>query len=452
MKQYLSNAVVINEGALFPAGIFIVDDRIAAVCRHDSPEGRQREKECIAQSDSVTDLQGRYLAPGVIDAHVHFREPGATHKACIATESAAAALGGVTSFMDMPNNNPPAISREALENKAEIAARDSVVNYSFYIGATAGNLHEVLSCDFSKVCGVKVFMGSSTGSLLLEDSPALERLFAECPALIAVHCEDNAIISACLKEVRARYGDDIPFSAHADIRPAEACVKATGRAVALAEKYGSRLHVLHVSTAHEVAMLARAKALSAGISAETCVQYLFFDSSAYESLGPLVKCNPAVKSHADMLALRRAVRSGILDNISTDHAPHLLEEKRMPYMQSPSGIPLIQYSLPMMLDLAARGAFSLPLVVERMAHAPARLYGVVDRGYIREGYYADMVVFETGRPHAVRQAASRCGWAPVTKLRGSVVHTISNGRFVVRDGCLTGEKAALPLQFSQRVF
>lgn len=447
MKCYLKNATVINEGALFPAGIFIVDERIAAICRYDSHSGHEREQACIADSDSVLDLEGRYVAPGIIDAHVHFREPGATHKACIATESAAAALGGVTSFMDMPNNNPPAVSREALARKFEIAARDSVVNYSFYLGATADNLDEVLSCDYSKVCGVKVFMGSSTGNLLLDDDTAMDRLFAECPALIAVHSEDNAVIADCLQKARERYGEQIPFAAHPEIRPTEACVKATRKAVGLAEKYGTRLHVLHVSTAEETAMIADVKKRCKNVTAETCVQYLFFCSKDYEELGALVKCNPAIKSHRDMLALRRAVRSGVIDNISTDHAPHLKEEKCKPYLLSASGIPLIQYSLPMMLDLSDRGCFTLALVVERMAHAPARLYGVEERGFIREGYYADLVVFSTGRRHAVQPAASRCGWTPVSRLSGNVLHTIANGRFVVRDGQLTGERSGMPLRF-----
>ena len=275
MKFYLKNATVVNEGALFPAGIFIVDERIAAICRYDSPSGLEREQACIADSDSVYDLEGRYVAPGIIDAHVHFREPGATHKACIATESAAAALGGVTSFMDMPNNNPPAVSREALARKFEIAARDSVVNYSFYLGATADNLDEVLSCDFSKVCGVKVFMGSSTGNLLLDDDTAMARLFAECQSLVAVHAEDNVVIADCLQKARERYGEQIPFAAHPEIRPAQACVQATRKAVALAEKYGTRLHVLHVSTAEETAMIADVKKRRDNVTAETCVQYLF---------------------------------------------------------------------------------------------------------------------------------------------------------------------------------
>ena len=447
MKHYLKNATVVNEGALFPAGIFIVDERIAAVCRYDDASGMEREKACIADSDSVIDLQGKYVAPGIIDAHVHFREPGATHKACIATESAAAALGGVTSYMDMPNNNPPAVSREVLERKAEIAARDSVVNYSFYIGATADNLQEVLACDFSKVCGVKVFMGSSTGNLLLDDDAALTRLFAECPALIAVHSEDNGLIAKNLEAAKACFGDDIPFREHPNIRSSAACLLATSKAVLLAEKYGARLHVLHVSTAEEAELLADVKPDARNISAETCVQYLFFCDKDYDELGPLMKCNPAIKSHRDMLALRKAVRLGVIDNISTDHAPHLLEEKVKPYLQSASGIPLVQYSLPMMLDLADRGCFSLPLVVDRMAHAPARLYDIKDRGFIREGYYADMVVFTSGRRHAVAPAASRCGWAPVSRLSGSVVHTIANGTFVVRDGKLTGCKSAMPLSF-----
>ena len=447
MKHYLKNATVVNEGALFPAGIFIVDERIAAICRYDDASGIAKEKECIAASNSVIDLHGRYVAPGIIDAHVHFREPGATHKACIATESAAAALGGVTSFMDMPNNNPPAVSREALEHKFDIAAQDSVVNYSFYLGATADNLPEVLSCDFSKVCGVKVFMGSSTGNLLLDDDSAMDRLFAECPALIAVHSEDNAVIAECLRKARERYGDDIPFTAHPEIRPAEACVKATLKAVGLAEKYGTRLHILHVSTAEEAAIIASVKSRTSAVTAETCVQYLFFCDKDYAELGPLVKCNPAIKSHRDMLALRKAVRSGVIDNISTDHAPHLLEEKQRPYLHSASGIPLVQYSLAMMLDLADRGCFTLPMIVERMAHAPARLYKVQQRGFIREGYYADLVVFESGRRHPVQPVASRCGWTPVSRLSGSVLHTIANGRFVVRDGKLTGERSAMPLEF-----
>lgn len=448
MKLYLKNANIINGGALSFGGIFIVNDRIDTICIYGTPS--DKEHQCLIEADDVMDLEGRYVAPGVIDSHVHYREPGATHKGCIASESAAEALGGVTSFMDMPNNVPAAVDAASLENKFTIAAKDSTINYSFYIGATSDNLQELLSCDFSRVCGIKVFMGSSTGNLLLSDKARLEEIFSLTDALVAVHCEDNTIISKGLKEARRQYGANIPFRAHPQIRSAEACVNSTALALSLSAKYATRLHILHLSTAQEVEMVKQSKVYGMNVSAETCVQYLWFFDDAYDRLGALIKCNPAIKSRSDMLALRRAVRTGVIDTIATDHAPHLLEEKLMPYENSPSGIALGQFAFPMMVQMASQGSFSLPLVVEKMSHAPALTFGIEKRGFIREGYYADLVVFETTASHRIKNIASRCSWAPISSLKVSILHTIVNGHFVVKNGLLTGEKAAMELKFIKK--
>ena len=431
MRRILKNATIINEGLSFIGGIFVNDGVIADVFDYSLPEDCDREAALCCEGDEVMDLTGSYVAPGVIDTHVHFREPGATHKGCIATESTAAVAGGVTSFMDMPNNNPPATSAAALAAKFDIASRDSRANYGFYLGATDTNIDEV-ACA-SGACAVKMFLGSTTGNLLLDGDDAMRSVFERSPLLIAAHCEDNSIIAANLERYKARYGDAIPFSAHPAIRSAEACLASTRRAVEMALDTGARLHIMHVSTACEVEYLSHVMRHTDRITAETCVQYLWFSDEDYGLYGSRIKCNPAIKGASDRQALREAVRSGVISTISTDHAPHLLCEKQGGYMQAASGIPLVQYSLLMMLELAKAGVLPLPMVFEKMCHAPARLYGIEGRGFIRKGCFADLVVFDMERPGDV-QPLSRCGWSPLTDFSSSIVYTFVNGSIAAAAG------------------
>lgn len=435
----LKNAIIINEGLSFKGGIFVRDGIIADVFDYESTGDCAREG-AVAGAE-VWDLEGKYLAPGVIDTHVHFREPGATHKGCIASESAAAVAGGVTSYLDMPNNNPPATSAAALKAKFDIAARDSRANYGFYLGATDNNIDEVMAADTAGACAVKMFMGSSTGNLLVSNPASMLRVFEKSPLPIAVHAEDNAVITANLERFRSRFGEDIPFSAHPGIRSAEACMAATRRAVELALETGARLHIMHVSTAREVEYLSEVMLRTNRITAETCVQYLWFCDRDYERYGAQIKCNPAIKSASDRDALLDAVRSGLLKTISTDHAPHLPEEKQGGYMRAASGIPLVQYSLQMMLELVKSGKITLQMVVERMCHAPARLFAIERRGFIRKGYYADLVAFEMNRPSSVAPL-TRCGWSPLTDFSSTINYTFVNGVPVARGGALTDEAPA----------
>ena len=436
MGQYLlKNAVVVGEGLSFKGGIFVRDGIIADVFDYSLADDCAREG---AVSDAgVIDLDGCYLCPGVIDTHVHFREPGATQKGCIASESAAAVAGGVTSYLDMPNNNPPAVTAAALAAKMEIAERDSLANYGFYLGATDSNIDEVAAAGKAGACAVKVFMGSSTGNLLVSDPAAMKSLFERSPLMIAVHAEDNAIIAANLEQCKARYGDEIPFSAHPTIRSAAACIAATRKAVDLALATGARLHIMHVSTAEEVDYLAGVMSCTDRITAETCVQYLTFCDEDYDRFGAQIKCNPAIKGAKDREALIDGVRSGVLQTISTDHAPHLPQDKAGGYLQAASGIPLVQYSLLMMLEKVRDGVFTLPMVVEKMCHAPARLFGIERRGFIRKGYFADLVVFDMHKPSDVAPL-SRCGWSPQTEFSSTINYTFVNGVPVVRCGVLTG--------------
>ncbi len=423
-RLLLKNARIINEGLSYKGGIFVCGETIADIFDYSVENDRLREK--ALQGVEVVDLQGCCLMSGVIDTHVHFREPGATHKGCIASESEAARLGGVTSYLDMPNNNPPAIDAAALSAKKEIAARDSRINYGFYLGATDTNLSQIKRAREMGACAVKVFFGSSTGNLLMSDGGAIETLFRSSPLMIAAHCEDNGIIAANLERFKLLYGENIPISAHPEIRSRQACLSSTRRAVELALKTGARLHIMHVSTAEEVEYLSEVMRRSDRISAETCVQYLWFCDEDYEKYGARIKCNPAIKSASDRSALWDAVRGGVLSTISTDHAPHLPADKSGGYLQAASGIPLVQYSLLMMIEKASRGDISLPMVAEKMCHAPARLFSIEHRGFIRKGYYADLVAFRTGCPSDI-PPASRCGWSPLTSFSSTIVRTFVNG-------------------------
>lgn len=369
------------------------------------------------------DAQGALLLPGVIDTHVHLREPGLTHKATIASESHAAVAGGVTSYIDMPNVVPPTVTHEALDDKMARAASDSLANYSFYVGATATNTDMLIhDTDYSHVPGVKVFLGSSTGGMLVDDTAVLRRIFAEVPALIAVHSEDETIIRQNMELAKARYGEDVPVATHPLIRSEEACYQCTRRAVELARTLGTRLHVLHLTTARELELFADGDLADKRITAEACVGHLWFTDADYDRLGTRIKVNPAVKTARDREALRQAVANGRIDVVSTDHAPHTLAEKSQKYLKSPSGMPLAQFSLVAMLELAHQGWFTEHQIVQRMCHAPARLMGIERRGFLRPGYQADMVMVESV-PQAwiITDASVRssCRWTP---LDGAMVH------------------------------
>ncbi|NLB67105.1 MAG: dihydroorotase [Bacteroidales bacterium] len=441
MSIFIENGTIINEGLSFKGSLFVENGIICAITEDpsDFPQLRKRANEVI-------DASGMLILPGVIDDQVHFREPGAEYKGSIATESAAAVLGGVTSYMDMPNNNPPICSQELLARKFEKAAQDSLANYSFYIGASNDNISELLATDPHNVCGIKVFMGSSTGNMLVDNPETLEAIFSQVPVLIATHCEEESIILANTAAARERFGNEIPIAIHPQIRSREACIASTRKAIDLALKYSSRLHILHISTAEEVELLHKAREQSDRITGEVCVHHLWFSDCDYEQYGSLIKCNPAIKSSSDREALRQAARQGVISVVATDHAPHLLSEKETPYLQSPSGIPLVQHSLRAMLELSCKGVFTLTDVVRLMCHAPADCFKISHRGYLREGYFADITIVNPNKPSDATPAY-RCGWTPFTRFSSTIVHTLVNGVPVVRNSQLTGLNSSLPLSF-----
>lgn len=428
----IKNATIFNDGKRFKGSVLVDGELISAVLKgSDIPED-----ECV---DEIIDANGLWLMPGVIDDQVHFREPGLTHKADIATESMAAVAGGVTSFMDMPNTMPLTITRDALEDKYRIGAEKSVANYSFYMGATNDNIEELKKVNPAEVCGVKVFMGSSTGNMLVDNRETLSRIFAEIPMLIATHCEDEATIQANKARYKAEYGDDLPIQFHHLIRDAEACYKSSAFAVELATKFNARLHVLHLSTAREMALFGNKKPLKEKkITAEVCVHHLWFSDQDYEQYGNRIKWNPAVKTENDRLKLIEALNQDLIDVVATDHAPHLLREKEGNCLKAASGGPLVQFSLPAMLELAAKGYFTVEQVVRKMCHAPADLFRVQKRGYIQPGFYADLVLVNPAKSMLVTAeiVLSKCGWSPFegTMLNHSVEKTWVNGQLAYSDG------------------
>lgn len=448
MISIIKDITVINEGEVFSGTVIIEDEKISGVLHAAEPDYTSRCRRALLKAERVIEGEGSILIPGVIDDQVHFREPGATHKGDLFSESRAALLGGTTSYMDMPNNTPPAVTLEGVEWKYSRAAEVSVANYSFYIGATNDNLDQIKKTDPHTVCGVKLFMGSSTGNMLVDSQEAIEALFRESPLLIAAHCEEESLIRKALSEAKERFGTTpegkslIPFSEHPHIRSRQACISSTKKAIDLAVRHSSRLHILHISTAEELGMILEAKKRNPAITAEVCVHYMWWDDSAYTVMGSKVKCNPAIKSAADREAIIGSVRESKADAVATDHAPHLLSEKEGDYLSAPSGLPTVQYSLLMMTELAERGAFSMTKVVEAMCHKPAETFRVKKRGYIREGYYADLVILKReAKVVSKKDIASKCGWSPLEghKFGFSVSDVFVNGAWSVRNGMLTEE-------------
>ena len=441
-RLLLTNGHIVNEGRIEAADILIEGDRIARIGPGATPERAE-----------VVDLAGRHVLPGIIDDQVHFREPGLTHKAEIRTESRAAIAGGVTSYFDMPNNSPPCVDREGLKRKKAIAAEASFANYGFYLGATNTNIDELTAATREDACGIKVFMGASTGNMLVDDPATLEAIFSRVSLPVVTHCEDTPMILAAEARARETFGDDVPITEHPRIRSAEACYASSSFAVDLARRHGTQLHVLHLTTARELELFSAGPIASKQITVEVCVHHLWFDESDYARLGTKIKCNPAIKTREDRDALRRAVARDVIDIIATDHAPHTLEEKGRNYFDAPSGLPLVQQFLPMMLELSRDGHFSLEQVVEKAAHNPARRFGIVDRGFVREGYFADLAVvdLEATEPVAAETLEYKCGWSP---LEGSSLHsrvdmTILGGSVVYRDGRVIGEPRGRALTFRE---
>lgn len=438
------NANIVNEGKVFQGDVLVKGRFIEAVGNDLSSR----------DADVVLDANGKYLLPGAIDDQVHFREPGLTHKATIYTESRAAVAGGVTSFMEMPNTIPPAFTIPLLEDKYRIASRDSLANYSFFMGASHDNLDEVMKVDVNEVCGLKIFMGSSTGNLLVEDEKTLEGFFSRFPALIATHCEDEATIKSNAAAFRERFGEDVPIRFHPEIRSAEACLKSSSRAVDLARKHGTKLHILHISTAAETALFDNALPLEKKkITAEACVHHLVFNDSDYERLGTLIKWNPAIKTKADQTAIFEALLDDRIDVVATDHAPHTLAEKDNTYFKAPSGGPLVQHSIVAMLEFFHEGRISLEKIVQKMAHNPAILFQVSRRGFIREGYYADLVLVDLNRPWRVQteNILSKCGWSPFKNkvFKSQVTHTLVSGHLAYADGAFDESMKGQRLRFKR---
>ncbi len=437
------NARIVNDGEIFENDILIRQGRI-----------HKLRADLAAQTADVRiDAAGKILLPGLIDDQVHFREPGLTHKGDIASESQAAVAGGITSFMEMPNTIPTTTDHAALDDKLRRAAGTACANYAFYFGATNTNLEAVKTVDPRLTCGIKVFMGASTGNMLVDNPSVLEGIFSHAPVLVATHCEDTPTIMANEQTYRDQFGEDVPFDCHPEIRSREACFKSSSLAVDLARRLSTRLHVLHLTTADELALFSAESVEMKQITAEVCVHHLFFARPDYAARGARIKCNPAIKEESDRAALIQAVADGRIDVIATDHAPHTREEKQRTYFECPSGLPLVQHALPALLEHYHAGRFSLPLIVEKTSHAVARLFALEDRGYIREGYWADLVLVDLETPIHVSQQRvwSKCGWTPFEglTLRSSIDTTIVNGQIAFRYGQVHPDCRGMGLRFKR---
>jgi dihydroorotase len=443
MKKLLKNAQIVNEGSIIKADLLIEGQRISKIAPFISDAAAQ-----------VIDLEGKFLLPGIVDDQVHFREPGLTHKGRIYTEARAAVAGGITSFMEMPNTVPQALSQELLEDKYLIGAKDSLANYSFFMGASNENLEEVLKTDPKRVAGVKIFMGSSTGNMLVDDKEVLNSIFSKCKMLIAVHCEDEQTIRTNSAMMKAEYGEDLPIRFHPVIRNDEACYKSSSMAIELAKKHDTRLHILHISTAKETALFRNDIPLKEKkITAEACIHHLWFDERSYDEKGTLIKWNPAVKSLKDKEAIWSALLDDRIDIIATDHAPHTLEEKQNTYFNAPSGGPLVQHALVAMLEFYHQGKVSLEWIVTKMCHAPADCFQLKDRGFIREGFFADLVVVDPNKPWTVtkQNILYQCAWSPFegTVFKSSVSKTFVNGNLVYNQGVFDETTRGMRLEFDR---
>jgi dihydroorotase len=438
------NGHLVNRGQILNADLFVADGRIQRI-------GSELK---VPTGTEEINLDGKYLLPGIIDDQVHFREPGLTHKGRIYTESRAAIAGGVTSYMEMPNTSPPALTQTLLEQKYAIAAQDSPANYSFFMGTSNDNLEEVLATDPKTVCGVKIFMGSSTGNMLVDDLRVLEDLFSRCPMLIATHCEDESTIRHNLQSYVSQYGDLIPFETHPLIRSREACYLSSSTAIHLAKSHGTRLHILHISTADETLLFDNNLPLGKKqITAEACVHHLHFCDEDYARLGAMIKCNPAIKSYADREAIWKAVLDDRIDIIATDHAPHTFEEKQANYLKAPSGLPLVQHALPLMLLQVKQGRFSLERLVEKMCHAPAICFNIQERGFLDEGYWADLVVLDLEKSWTVEKEnlLYHCQWSPLEGMimKGKVEQTWVNGNCIFKNDQILSNTPGMRLLFDR---
>ena len=444
MNNYLIKAgTIVNEGKQFVGDVLIINGRIEKIAASiDLPNGL-----------TEINAEGKYVLPGCIDDQVHFREPGLTHKGTIFTESRAAVAGGITSFMEMPNTVPNALTQELLEDKYQIAAQTSLANYSFFMGASNDNLAEVLKTNHQNICGIKIFMGSSTGNMLVDKEAVLESLFSRVSMLIATHCEDELTVRTNLARYKEQYGEEIPIEAHPLIRSEEACFLSSSLAVSLAKKYKSRLHILHISTERETHLFDNTLPLEKKhITAEACIHHLWFSDQDYAEKGNFIKWNPAVKTAADREGIWKAVLDNRIDVIATDHAPHTLEEKSNTYMGAPSGGPLVQHALIAMLEKVQEGRISIERVVEKMAHAPATLFRIQERGYMREGYHADIVIVDPNRQTSVHKenCLSKCAWSPFEghTFSHAIDSTFINGRLAYSKGEIFEGKSGSRLLFA----
>lgn len=436
----ITGGTLINEGKRSHDDLLIRNGRIESIAPSISAN-----PQC-----KVIDANGKLILPGLIDDQVHFREPGLTHKACIHTESMAAVAGGVTTYFEMPNVSPPTLNMERIEEKCAIANRDSLANYAFFLGASNENLEDVKSAETSKIAGIKVFMGSSTGNMLVDEEKVLEGIFRNAPTIIATHCEDTPTIINNEEIARKKFGEDVPFSEHGNIRSREACFKSSSMAVELAKRENAKLHVLHITTEEEL------KLFTAGndrITAEACVHHLWFEELSYSTLGSLIKCNPAIKKASDRDAIRKAVSDGRISILATDHAPHTWDEKQGSYFSAPSGLPLIQHTLLLMLEMCEQECFTIETVVERACHAPARLFQVEERGYLREGYWADLVLVDPTQNTSVKNTElfSKCQWSPFPHMTftNSIDTTIVSGEIAYQQGKVFPNCRGKRIEFSK---
>lgn len=438
----IKGASIVNEGEIAIQDIFIQNGKIAKI------------GDLSIEADTIIDAKGKYLMPGIIDDQVHFREPGLTHKAEIYTEARAAVAGGTTSFMEMPNVKPATLTQELLQKKYDVAAEKSLANYSFFMGASNDNLEEVLKTDPKTVCGVKVFMGSSTGNMLVDDRMVLDKLFSKVPMLIATHCEDEATVRQNMATFKEKYGEDVPIEMHPIIRNVEACYKSSSLAVELAKKYNTRLHILHITTEKELSLFRNDIPLSEKrITSEVCVHHLYFNADDYATKGTQIKCNPAIKGKEHQTALFEALLDNHFDVIATDHAPHTKEEKAGTYFKAPSGVPLIQHTLNVMLEFYHEGKISLERIVEKMCHAPAVCFEIADRGYIKEGYWADLVLVDLEKEWEVTAEGLhyKCGWSPFEghTFKGKIESTIVSGHLAYNEEIFDETKKGERLSFNR---